>query len=132
MKNIIAILFIAGMFVFTLSGFNNTEINNDAIAQETFEVPENITAIFEKSCMGCHNAKSKNKKAKLKLKLDQLSTLKKSKLISKLSKIAKEVEKGDMPTKKFAEHNPDRMPTVEEQKELIDWARNTANSLAGE
>ena len=132
MKKFTATLYIASLVFVTLSGFNLIDKPAAAQEEEAFEVPENITAIFKKSCMGCHNAKSKNKKGRMKLKLDELTTLKKSKLISKLSKIAKEVEKGDMPPEKFAEHNPDRMPNDADKKTLINWARNSANELAGE
>ncbi len=101
-------------------------------SQAKLEIPENIQAILDKSCTGCHNSESQNSKAKMKLKLDQLTSMSVSKQVSKLSKIAKTVEKGKMPTKKFKEHYPDRMPTDDERKELIDWARNTANRLLGD
>ena len=68
----------------------------------------------------------------MKLKFDELPLMKKGKLISKLSKIAREVEKGDMPTKKFIKEFPDKVPTDEEKKVLIEWARNASKDLAGE
>lgn len=105
---------------------------NDQEGDAAFTIPENINKTLQNSCYGCHNSESKNTKAKLKLKLDDLSTMKKSKLISKLSKIAKSVEKGKMSPKKFVAKYPEKALNDDQKKELIEWARTTATSLAGE
>jgi len=132
MKKSTTILTLATVVLIFLTGFSVMEKPNSAQEQDAFEVPENIMAIFNESCMDCHNAKSKNKKGKMKLKLDQLTTMKKSKLISKLNKIAKEVTKGDMPPKKFVKNYPEHVPSADNKKVLIDWAKSSASKLAGE
>jgi hypothetical protein len=132
MNKFIAFLCLALIVILSFSSFNLIISKNTSSSEDTFEIPENIDTIFKGSCYGCHSIESKNYKARMKLKLDQLTIMKKSKLISKLSKIAKEVEKGDMPTKKFVEEYPNRVPTNEEKKILIDWARNAVRELTGE
>jgi predicted transcriptional regulator len=112
-----------------ISGFNSAETEKFE-ANISYEVPENINVIIDKSCFMCHNADSKNKKAKMKFKLDKMSSMKVSKQISKLSKIAKEVDKGDMPPAKFLEHNPDKALSQEEKDTLIKWAKDYAKELA--
>jgi len=132
MNKIITLFSIALVAIVSLSSLDLAENTTIISSEDTFEIPENINAIFDKSCYGCHNSESSNMKAKMKLKLDGLTTMKKSKMISKLSKIAKEVEKGDMPTKKFIENYPENVPTSEEKAILIDWARKASAELAGE
>ncbi len=124
--------FISLLFVLTTATVLLTSFKTNINQNTGIEIPQNIDAIFAKSCTGCHSVDSKNYKAKMKLKLDELGSMKTSKLVSKLSKIAKEIEKGDMPTKKFRANYPEKVPTDEENKMLIDWARSTASQLAGE
>jgi len=115
-----------------LFGFTSNSSSTITDNEPAIEIPENINAIFKNSCYGCHNSESKNAKAKKKLQIDMLTSMSTGKLVSKLNKIAKEVEKGDMPTEKFAEKYPERVPTDEVRKTLVDWAKSTAEELAGE
>lgn len=132
MNKTIAFLSIAIIAIVSLSSLKLANTTVISSSDDAFEIPENIDAIFNESCYGCHNSESNNMKAKMKLKLDGLTTMKKSKMISKLSKIAKEVEKGDMPTKKFLAKYPDKALSDENKKVLIDWAKSSAAELAGE
>ena len=119
-----------GIFLLSiaLSSFSsNVELRD---VESSYEIPENISAIMDKSCIMCHNAESKNSKAKLKLKLDELADMKVSKQISKLSKIAKEVSKGDMPPSKFTSKYPEKALSDEEKETLISWAKNYSEELA--
>jgi len=127
MSKFIALLISLTAVIALLTSFTTNLKQNPGI-----EIPKNVEAIFSKSCLGCHSATSKNYKAKMKLKLDELGSMKTSKLVSKLSKIAKEIEKGNMPTKKFRAKYPEKVPTEEENKLLVDWARSAASKLAGE
>lgn len=127
MKNPILLLTVFIISI-VLSSFNSPqELEN---ADATFEVPENINAIMDKSCVMCHNSESSNTKAKLKLKFEDLSDMKVSKQISKLSKIAKEVNKGDMPPAKFTSKYPEKALSDEEKETLIAWAKNYSQELA--
>lgn len=127
MKNTL-LLFGIVISTFILSAFNS----NSAVmpVDESFVVPENISAILDKSCVMCHNSESSNTKAKMKLKFEDLADMKVSKQISKLSKIAKEVNKGDMPPEKFTAKYPDKALTAEEKESLINWAKSYSAELA--
>ncbi len=117
-------------------GLSSFEYSNSTYTSfeevDTFQLPENINTIFQNSCYGCHNNDAKAKKAKMKFNIDKLSSLKKSKLVSKLNKVAKEVKNDDMPTEKILEKYP-KMALSSEQKEvLISWAESTAAALLAE
>ena len=117
---------IIGLSSFTY--YSNTMVH---VQDDGFVIPDNINTIFGSSCVECHVANASNGKAKMKFRIDKLTTLKRSKLIAKLGKIAREVEKGDMPPKKFVAKNPG-VPTEDEKKILIAWARKVQAELAGE
>ncbi len=118
---------LAGLFL--LAAFTLPEINSSVPEKGEFEIPENINAIFEKSCFGCHNSESDYQKAKDKMMIDKLGDLKKSKLVAKLNKIGKEVSEGEMPPEKFVAKYPDRVPTDAERQALVDWAKNAIKTL---
>jgi uncharacterized membrane protein len=91
--------------------------------------PDNVKAIIEKSCFGCHNTDSKNDKAKEKLDLKTLGDLETSKMIHALREISEVVEENDMPPEKFLAKFPDKKLSDDERKILMDWATNEAKSL---
>lgn len=122
-------LFLVAAVLMLISGFSKAEINDEE-GFKSYEVPENIATIIDQSCIMCHNADSDNKKGKMKFRFDKMSELKLSKQISKLSKIANEVEKGDMPPEKFLKHNLDKALTKADEEVLIDWARSYAKELS--
>jgi len=93
------------------------------------KMPDNVKAIIDKSCFGCHNTDSKNEDAKEELdfkKLDGLSDMKK---IGAYKHIGETVEENDMPPKKFLQKYPDKALTDKEKKELIAWAKKEAENL---
>lgn len=121
--------FLIGSFV-AIAVLTSFDIkSNTTVADGKFEIPENINAIFKKSCFGCHNTDSKNEDGKEELMIDKLSKLKKSKLASKLNKIAKTTAEGEMPPEKFLKKYPDKALTDEEAKTLIEWAKASAEAL---
>lgn len=131
MKKLVVIFFVAttGLLI---SAFNNYETsgrleNIDSIGE--LEIPENVKEILDNSCWGCHNSESKNTKAKLKLKFDELNDLKVSKQVSKLNKIVKALDKGKMPPEKTLAKYPEMALTSETKAELINWARSTSEEL---
>jgi len=132
MKNLIItaglVLIITGLVSFK-SGFTGTTVP-ETPQQETsgFVVPDDVKVILDKSCLPCHGVDG-NFKAKAKWNYDKMNDLKKTKQISKLSKIISKVEKGKMPTSKFIKKNPDKNLTSNDKKVLIDWADGLAESL---
>lgn len=96
---------------------------------KTVKMPDDVKAIIEKSCFGCHNTDSKNDKAKEKLDLKTLYSLTKNKMIASLKDIAETVEENEMPPAKFLEKFPDKKLTDTEKKILMDWANSEAKAL---
>jgi len=128
---------LAALFLIMAAFFLNFDkiqynLNNEGIApgDPEFKIPENISQILDNRCAGCHGTDSKNAKARLHFKVDELPDMKVSKLVGKLSKISEVVSKEKMPPKSFLNHNPDKAPTDEQRKILSAWADSTANSLA--
>jgi hypothetical protein len=111
-----------------LSSFKRIE-KKEILELKEYDIPENISSILDESCVMCHNKDSKNMKAKLKLQLDDMDSLSKSKFLSKLSKIQKEVSKGEMPPEKFLEKNPDKKLSDEDKETLINWTKSYAAEL---
>ncbi len=93
------------------------------------DMPDNVKAIVESSCIGCHNTDSKNDKAKDKLDFKTIESLSKIKMISAYKDIQETIEKNEMPPKKFLEKYPDRALSEDQKKMLIEWAKKEAESL---
>ena len=92
-------------------------------------MPENVKAIIDNSCFGCHNTGSQNDDAKEKLdfkKLDGLSTIKK---ISAYKNIGETIEENKMPPKKFLQRRPEKALSEEQKKVMLSWAKKEAESL---
>ena len=131
MKKLIIIFFVA-VTSLLISAFNNYESsgrieNFDSIGE--LEIPDNVKEILDNSCWGCHNSESKNTKAKLKLKFDELNDLKVSKQVSKLNKIVKVLGKGKMPPEKTVTKYPEMALTPEMEAEVLLWAKTTSEEL---
>lgn len=120
----LAIIFLAGIMSFTMYSSRPLTDSNDDV-----EIPENVKKVIDSKCWGCHNENGNSLKGKTKLKFDQLSTLSKAKLISKLDDIAEELEEGKMPPSGFLKKNPDKKLSEEEAKVIIEWAHNASDNL---
>ena len=122
-----AVVIIASM-AFTLND-NNAAIHRLERAGDSLEIPEDVNAILKNHCFGCHNTESKNEKGKGKLTIDNLGELPTGKLAAKLSKIAEEVDEGEMPPKKFLEKYPEKGLSKKDKKKVINWAKAAAKEL---
>jgi len=131
MKNLFLILFLTAAGIFTMS-FTNETLVATPDGDTSFEVPEDVQVILDKSCYMCHNSDSKSTKGKMKLDFDKLSTLKDSKLVGKMMKISKTVKNGKMPKKSFIEKYPDKALTTEESERLTSWADSFVVDHGGE
>jgi len=113
-----------------------TEKTNDSInftEVDGIVIPDDVMAIIDNKCYGCHNNEAKNKKSKGKLNFDKFKEgYSKSKTISKLGKIAKDVHENEMPPEKFLAKYPDKSLTADESALLISWAEGQKKSLMGE
>lgn len=95
----------------------------------SIDIPEDVNAVLNEYCYGCHNSESKNEKGRDKLSIDNLDELSTGKLAAKLNKIAKEVEAGDMPPEKFLAKYPDKEPSKKDKKTVVKWAKAAAKEL---
>lgn len=86
------------------------------------ELPAEVKAVVDKKCYGCHNANSKNEKAKEKLDWDVVANMKKGKRVATLDKINEVLQEGEMPPKKFLETKPEGALTDEERATLLAWS----------
>ena len=85
-------------------------------------LPDDVKAVVDKKCYGCHNANSKNEKAKAKLDWDALDNMKKSKRKAAMGKVSEMLEEGKMPPKKFLESKPEAALTEAELATLVAWS----------
>ena len=123
------------VFSFVLFSYTTEEKVTSNITSEidSIVIPDDVMAIIDNKCYGCHNSESKSHKSKGKLNFDKFKDgYSKSKTISKLGKIAKDIHKKEMPPEKFLAKYPDKTLTAEESKLIIDWAEGERKTLMGE
>ena len=70
-SSLIPFLLLCFTFVFFSFSNKSNEEYNDLFTIETINIPENVKAIIDKKCMGCHNNESKSGKSKTKLNFDK-------------------------------------------------------------
>ena len=112
-------------------------LNEDYIATSVIvpiEIPEDVKAVLDNKCMGCHSNDAKGGKSKMKMNFDKFTNgdYSTGKTISKLGKITKQLNKDKMPPKKFLDKYPDKKLTEEESKLLINWASEESTILKKE
>lgn len=120
----ISVVALSGIFF----SFTNLENPKSIVpAEGSLNMPEDVKAIVDNSCYGCHNTDSKNDKGKKKLNFDYVgSEYSNIKSAGKLKEIAEEVKEGDMPPAKFLDHYPEKALDKEQKKTLSDWALEAA------
>jgi uncharacterized membrane protein len=123
-KRIFQIILVTFLFASFLASATDKPAETKAV-----NMPDDVKAIFDKSCFGCHNTDSKNDKAKEKLDLKTLDSLTVPKMIHAMDKIEQELNKDEMPPAKFLEKFPDKKLTDDEKKILMDWANKEAKAL---
>lgn len=95
----------------------------------TPKMPDNVKAIIDNSCFGCHNTDSSNDDAKEELDFKKLDTLTLMKKISAYKHIGEVIEENEMPPEKFLEKRPEKKLTDDEKKILMAWAKTEAEAL---
>ncbi len=118
------------VFAFTqLTGPKNEGVHYKTIAYDDPEFPEDVKAIIDKSCYGCHSEKGRNDDAKEALRWDLMGEYEKEKLVSVMDEIIEVIDKQEMPPEKFLEKFPDNKPSDEEYAALKAWAEGEADKL---
>jgi cytochrome c553 len=77
------------------------------------EIPEDVMAVIDKSCFGCHSEKGKSDDAKDALRWDKMAEYDKAKLVSVLDEIIKTNEKEEIPQEKYLEKKTEIKPRKE-------------------
>ncbi|WP_340113216.1 heme-binding domain-containing protein [Maribellus mangrovi] len=117
---------------FFLGIFSLSVMANDSDKTESYpptSMPDDVKAVIQNKCFGCHNTDSKNDKAKEDLDFKAFADLSKMKQISSYKKINEVLGENEMPPKKFLDHYPDKKLTEDEKKVLMKWAKAEAEKL---
>jgi uncharacterized membrane protein len=106
------------------------ELKNTSLQADTIVVFSNeVKAVIDQKCFGCHNANSKNEKGKSKLQWDTMTALSKAKQIAAMDEIIEVLDEGKMPPEKFLANKPEAKLTEQEVKLLKEWANANAEKL---
>jgi hypothetical protein len=119
-----AVILIAITGLSSLTFFKNHRLEITSV-----EMPENVKAVIDNKCFGCHNVESTSDKAKEKLLFDGLDELSKVELVGTLGDIEKVLDEDKMPPEKFLEKKPEMKLTADEKLVLKEWAVATADNL---
>jgi uncharacterized membrane protein len=132
MKKLTILLSISAFVVFGFSQLTSpkaTKKHYDKIVSDAPEFPEDVKAVIDKSCYGCHSQDGRSDDAKDALRWDMMEEYDKAKLVSVMDEIIEVIEKEEMPPKKFLEKKPEVKPTAEEYATLKQWAEKEADKL---
>ena len=120
---------ILGVLLLSLFGF---KFSNEPSKSSATEMPEEVSAIVQNKCFGCHNTDSRNNKAKEKLDFKLLESLGGPDKVHILRDMGDVLKDDEMPPKKFLDRNPDKALTKDERKTLMNWAKKEAKSAMKE
>lgn len=124
-----SIIFTAVFFSFLFFNFTVQNQPNDKIIPEDggLNMPDDVKAIIDNSCYGCHHTDSKNEDGKEELNFDYFgSEYSNIKSAGKLKEIAKLTMDGDMPPSKYLEHYPEKTVDNAQKKLVYNWAMDEA------
>lgn len=93
----------------------------EAIQKGKITIPENVKAIIDNKCMGCHKPDSRNKKAKEKLQWEKVPKMNKEEQAHFIAEMFEVLEAGKMPPKKALERRPQMKLNLEEERVLLMW-----------
>ena len=131
MKKLALLLTVSTFVVFVFSQLTTQKKHNelDLSYSDDIEIPENVKAVIDKSCFGCHSENGRSDDAKDALRWDMLNEYDKEKLVSVMDEIIEVIEKEEMPPEKFLENKPEAKPTEDEYAILLEWAELEADKL---
>jgi len=90
-------------------------------AEKSKAIPPDVTAILEKSCIGCHSEDGSTL-AKMHINFTKWNEYSAEERTSIGQDIQKMLTKGKMPPKKFLKNYPESKPTETEKKTICNWA----------
>jgi mono/diheme cytochrome c family protein len=106
----------------------NSEISSTQQTPE-FTYPENVMAIIDAKCMGCHKPDAKSEKGRDALQWEMLPKMANDSLSHALNEILEVLEEGEMPPAKAIERFPNLKLTDEEITALTSWAESELDKL---
>lgn len=127
-------LFVIILISFSALGFyyepqSTPELTFSQDVSNQIDVPEDVQVLLDRSCLPCHGADGSGK-AKMKWNWEKMTEYSKTKLISKLVKVAEKVEEDKMPPKKNLKKYPERILDAAEKKVIMDWADGLAEETS--
>ncbi len=147
LKVIVIVLFI-GFVVLQFFGIDKTNppINQAETLEATTQVPENLQAIFKRSCDDCHTNKSVYpwyanitpiswqvahhiEDGRKHLNFSVWQTYEDKKKRRKLGEVCEEVENGAMPDNQYLWIHWDAILTAEDKKIICDWTKTEIAKL---
>lgn len=131
MKKLALLLTASAFVVFVFSQLTTVKNNEEhrVVRSDEIVFPENVKAVIDKSCYGCHSENGRSDDAKDALRWDMLNEYDKEKLVSVMDEIIEVIEKEEMPPEKFLEKKPEAKPTEDEYAILFEWAEQEADKL---
>ena len=131
MKKLALLMTISAFVVFVFSQLTivKSNIEPHSAYSDDYEFPENVKAVIDKSCYGCHSENGRSDDAKDALRWDIFNEYDKEKLVSLMDEIIEVIEKEEMPPEKFLEKKPEAKPTEDEYAILLEWAELEAEKL---
>lgn len=122
-------------FAFTVSNKEKENYyqvpNSELSIQDKITFPENVKAIIDKKCMGCHKPDSRNQKAKKKLQWEKVPKMNKEEQKDFIAEMFEVLEAGKMPPKKALERRPQMKLNLEEERVLLMWLDGEEKRLKG-
>ena len=103
-------------------------VNQD---QEGITFPENVKAIIDAKCMGCHKPGARNEKARKKLQWEKVSKMNNEEQEHLVKELFEVLEDGKMPPKRAVERRPQMKLTDDETKTLLAWVEKEEKRLKG-
>mgnify|MGYP002786919917 CR=1 FL=1 len=135
MKSTLNFLVFAGFFTLIIVGAApkaEVVFASNPEQEQNIAFPENVMAVIDTKCMGCHKPDAKNEKSKAKLQWVLLADMETEELVAKLDAIIESLEEGSMPPEGIVAKYPDMKLTEAETKTLKDWAESNADRLLGD
>ena len=107
-------------------------VTNSVESSDKIELPDNIKAIVEAKCMGCHKPDARNEKAREKLqwvKVPEMNLEEQEDFVAEMFEV---IEEGEMPPERTVERRPEMKLTTEENAAFIAWLEKEEKRLKGE
>ena len=130
-KQLIPLLAITLLTIVAFTGRNGNPASQNPGGNDSIIVfSQEVRAIIDSKCYGCHSNESKGAKARKKLNWDSINLLTRAQKANKLDDIEEVVSEDEMPPKKFLEKEPGKKLTPAEKRILETWADGELNRIS--